>query len=101
MSESEAASVRWPKWLIGVSSVVAIPLVFQALFGFMGMPHSMEAVVVLIAVLAGAAVVGLWALIGVLLLIARPAHRTLGGYVAVVLAIVVCSLVFVPSGLLR
>jgi hypothetical protein len=101
MTESAVSSSRWPVWLLAFSVVLGIPLVYNTLFGVAIMPHSSEAIAVLLAVLAGAAVLGISAVIGIVVLIARPAQRTFIGYFAVVLALVVGSLVFAPSGLLR
>jgi hypothetical protein len=101
MAEFPASTSRWPAWLLAISVVLGIPLVYNALLGVATMPHSSEAIAVLLTVLIGAMVVAIWAAVGIVVLIVKPAQRTFIGYSAVVLALAVCSLVFVPGGLLR
>jgi hypothetical protein len=88
-------------WLLAFGVVLGIPLVYNVLFGVAIMPHSAEAIAVLLAVLIGATALAIWAVIGIVVLIAKPAQRTLISYSAIVLALVVFSLIFAPSGLLR
>jgi hypothetical protein len=101
MAEFPASTSRWPVWLLAISVVLGIPLVYHALLGVAMMPHSFEAIAVLLSILVGAAVVAIWAVVGIVVLIVKPAQRTFISYSAVVLAVAVCSLVFVPGGLLR
>lgn len=65
------------------------------------MPHSIEVVAILLLLVAGAGGLVIWATIGVVLLITNPVQRTLIAYSAVVLALIVCLLVFAPGSLLR
>jgi MFS-type transporter involved in bile tolerance (Atg22 family) len=51
------------------------------------------------SLLAGVALAA-WAVVGMVFLIAKPKHRTVAGYSAVLLAVAVCGLLFVPTGLL-
>ena|SRR5215475_13497976 len=99
MAESLASTPRWPVWLLASACVPGIPLVRGVLFG-MPMPHSDAAIALLLTVIIGSAVVAICAVVGIVVLIVKPAQRTFISYSAVLLALAVCSLVFVPSGLL-
>jgi len=92
--------VRWPAWLLAITVVLGIPLVYNALLGVAIMPHSSEAIAALFTILIAAAVVAICAVVGIVVLIVKPAQRTFLSYSAVVLALAVCSLVFAPSGML-
>jgi Ca2+/Na+ antiporter len=75
-------------------------LVYGVLFGQKGYAHSLEGLELVLGGLLGAAVLAVCAVIGVVVLIARRTHRSVVSYVAVVFAMTVCGLVFVPTGLL-
>jgi len=100
MAELPASASRWPAWLLGIAVVLGIPLVYNALLGVAIMPHSSEAIAVLLTILIATAVVAICAVVGIVVLIVNPAGRTFLSYSAVVLALAVCSLIFAPSGML-
>jgi hypothetical protein len=87
-------------WLLASSVVPGVPLAYNALFGIAIMPHSSEAIAFILAVLTAAAVLAIGAAVGIVVFIVKPAQRTFISYSAVVLALMVSSLVFAPSGLL-
>src|SRR5262245_45441956 len=91
---------RWPVWLIVISCVVGIPLVRNALFGMALMPHSVEAIAALLAIIIATAAVAICAVVGIVVLVLKPAQRTFLSYSAVLLALAVCSLIFLRGGLL-
>jgi len=98
---SVSTAARWPIRLISASIVVGVPLGYLVLFGPSGFAHSTRDVLLVLAFLLGAAVLAVWALYGIVLLIRRPLHRTLLAYGAVLLALLVTALIFVPPGSLR
>jgi len=98
MAESLASTPRWPVWLLAGACVPGIPLVYNALFGVA--THAGDEFGYLVAVLTVVAVLAIFAVVGIVVLIVKPAQRTFISYSAVLLALAVCSLVFVPSGLL-
>lgn len=92
---------RWPIWLICASTAVGVPLSYQVMFGPSGFAHTSKDVVLVLAFLLGCAVIAVWALYGIVVLARRPLQRTPLSYCAVLLALLVAALVFVPPGSLR
>ena len=100
MDRPHTPQPQWPIWLICASVVVGAVLVYDVLFGPRGYGHSLEGLELVLGGLLGTAALAVCAVIGIVVLITKPTHRSTLSYVAIVFAMVVCGLIFVPTGLL-
>ena len=100
MDDAQASRPRWPVWLTCASLVVGVLLMYGVLFGPKYYVHSLDGLQLVIVELMAAAALAVCALLGIVMLIAKRTHRSFGSYAAVVFALLVCGLIFVPTGLL-